>query len=121
MPVNHRYPVANLLAACRRYCDRTGRRVFVEYLLLDRVNDTPEDARRLAELLRDGRFHINLIEYNPTTGPDRASPPERRAAFLRALAERGVAASVRRSRGADIAAACGQLAGGAGADGPPGR
>jgi 23S rRNA (adenine2503-C2)-methyltransferase len=119
MPINHRYPVANLLAACRRYCDRTGRRVFVEYLLLDRVNDAPEDAHRLAELLRDGRFHINLIEYNPTTGPDRASPPQRRAAFLRALAERGVVASVRRSRGADIAAACGQLAGTGVGEGPP--
>jgi 23S rRNA (adenine2503-C2)-methyltransferase len=111
MPINARYPIPNLMAACRRYCDRTGRRVFIEYLLLDGVNDSPADARRLADLLRDGRFHVNLIEYNPTVGPDRGSPPERREAFRRALAKAGIEASVRRSRGADVAAACGQLAG----------
>jgi 23S rRNA (adenine2503-C2)-methyltransferase len=110
MPVNRRYPIANLIAACRRYCDRTGRRVFVEYLLLDGVNDAPADARRLAGLVRDGRFHVNLIEYNPTAGPFRASPPQRRDAFRRALAKAGIEASVRRSHGADVAAACGQLA-----------
>ena len=110
MPINLRYPIANLLAECRRYCDTTGRRVFIEYLLLDRVNDAPADARRLATLLRDGRFHVNLIEYNPTAGPYRASPPERREAFQRALARSGIEASLRRSRGADVAAACGQLA-----------
>jgi 23S rRNA (adenine2503-C2)-methyltransferase len=111
MPINRRYPIANLLAACRRYCDATGRRVFIEYLLLDGVNDRPEDARRLAGLMRDGRFHVNLIEYNPTSGPYRASPADRRGAFTRALAAAGIEASVRRSRGADVAAACGQLAG----------
>ncbi|MCU0307167.1 MAG: 23S rRNA (adenine(2503)-C(2))-methyltransferase RlmN [Thermoleophilia bacterium] len=110
MPVNKRYPVANLLAACRRYSDTTGRRVFIEYLLLDGVNDGPADAKRLAGLLRDGRFHVNLIEYNPTAGPFRGSPPERRERFASALAASGIVASVRRSRGADIAAACGQLA-----------
>jgi 23S rRNA (adenine2503-C2)-methyltransferase len=110
MPINARYPIPSLLAACRRYCDTTGRRVFVEYLLLDGVNDAPADARRLAGLLRDGRFHVNLIEYNPTAGPYRGSPPERRAAFVAALAGAGIEPSVRRSRGADIAAACGQLA-----------
>jgi 23S rRNA (adenine2503-C2)-methyltransferase len=110
MPVNARYPIASLLAAARRYCDRTGRRVFIEYLLLDGVNDSPADARRLARLLRDGRFHVNVIEYNPTGGGYRASPQSRREAFLRALADAGLEASVRRSRGADVAAACGQLA-----------
>jgi 23S rRNA (adenine2503-C2)-methyltransferase len=110
MPINRRYPIANLLAACRRYCDTTGRRVFIEYLLLDGVNDRPQDARRLAGLVRDGRFHVNLIEYNPTAGPYRASPPDRREAFAAAMTAAGVEPSVRRSRGADIAAACGQLA-----------
>ncbi|MGI9538750.1 MAG: 23S rRNA (adenine(2503)-C(2))-methyltransferase RlmN, partial [Miltoncostaeaceae bacterium] len=110
MPINVRYPIANLLAECRRYCDTTGRRVFVEYLLLDGVNDAPADARRLAALLRDGRFHVNLIEYNPTAGPYRASPTDRREAFEHALSRVGIEASVRRSRGADVAAACGQLA-----------
>ena len=111
MPINVRYPIANLLTACRRYRDRTGRRVFIEYLLLDGLNDAPADARRLAALLRDGDFHVNLIEYNPTSGPYRASPPERRARFADALAAEGLRPSLRRSRGADIAAACGQLAG----------
>jgi 23S rRNA (adenine2503-C2)-methyltransferase len=110
MPINARWPIASLLAACRRYCDTAGRRVFVEYLLLDGVNDAPADARRLAGLIRDGRFHVNLIDYNPTAGPFRASPPERRARFAGALAAAGIEASHRRSRGVDIAAACGQLA-----------
>lgn len=112
MPINARYPIANLLAECRRYCDSTGRRVFIEYLLLDGVNDGAADAKRLARLLRDGRFHVNIIEYNPTSGPYRASPQSRREVFLRALADAGLEASVRRSRGADVAAACGQLANG---------
>ncbi|MGD9695742.1 MAG: 23S rRNA (adenine(2503)-C(2))-methyltransferase RlmN [Thermoleophilia bacterium] len=118
MPINARYPIANLLGAARRYCDITGRRVFIEYLLLDGVNDGPGDARRLARLLRDGRFHVNVIEYNPTAGPYRASPQARREVFLRTLADNGLEASVRRSRGADVAAACGQLAG-AGRTAPP--
>jgi 23S rRNA (adenine2503-C2)-methyltransferase len=110
MPINRRYPIASLLSACRRYCDTTGRRVFIEYVLLDGVNDGQADARRLARLLRDGRFHVNVIEYNATEGPFRASPRDRREIFLRTLADAGLEASVRRSRGADVAAACGQLA-----------
>jgi len=109
MPVNHRYPIASLLSACRRYCDKTGRRVFIEYVLVDGVNDSIDDAKRLARLLRDGRFHVNLIEYNATGGEFRASRPERRERFLLALERAGLEASVRRSRGADVAAACGQL------------
>jgi len=110
MPINQRYPIASLLSACRRYCDKTGRRVFIEYVLLEGVNDSLEDAKRLAHLLRDGRFHVNLIEYNATGGDYRASRPERRERFLVALERAGLEASVRRSRGADVAAACGQLA-----------
>ena len=110
MPINNRWPIANLLAACRRYCDTTGRRVFIEYLLLDGVNDSAEDAKRLAGLMRDGRFHVNIIQYNPTDGPYRGSGSERRETFIAALAAHGISPSVRRSRGADIDAACGQLA-----------
>ncbi len=110
MPINNRWPIANLLAACRRYCDTTGRRVFIEYLLLDGVNDSTADARRLATLVRDGRFHVNLIQYNPTEGPHRGSSSTRRESFITALEQAGVIPSVRRSRGADIDAACGQLA-----------
>ena len=79
MPINARYPIASLLAACRRYCDTTGRRVFIEYLLLKGVNDSPADARRLARLLRDGRFHVNLIEYNAAGGDYTGSSYGRRA------------------------------------------
>ncbi|MDH3226509.1 MAG: 23S rRNA (adenine(2503)-C(2))-methyltransferase RlmN [Thermoleophilia bacterium] len=113
MPINARWPLANLMAACRRYCDQTRRRVMIEYLLMDGVNDQPSDALRLAELLANGRFHVNLIEYNPTAGPYRSSPADRRIAFAAALTRADVGVSIRRSRGADIAAACGQLAGGA--------
>lgn len=110
MPVNNRWPIANVLAACRRYADRTGRRVFIEYLLLEGVNDSPADARRLAAQLRDGRFHVNLIEYNATGGEYRGSSPDRVRRFSEELSGAGLFPSLRRSRGADIAAACGQLA-----------
>jgi 23S rRNA (adenine2503-C2)-methyltransferase len=110
MPVNRRYPLADLMAACRRYRERTSRRIFVEYLLLDGVNDSNREAEQLAGLLGGGGFHVNLIAYNPTGAGYTASPPERVAAFAQALAVRGVKASYRRSHGSDIAAACGQLA-----------
>ena len=102
MPINARYPIASLLAACRRYCDTTGRRVFIEYLLLDGVNDSTADARRLARLLRDGRFHVNLIEYNATDGAyTGSSSRSRREVFMRALADarpRGLGAALPRRR-----------------------
>jgi len=110
MPVNRRYPLSELMAACADYRDRTRRRIFVEYLLLDGVNDGDDQAAGLAALLGGDGFHVNLIAYNPTGGDLRASPPERVAAFARVLAARGVRASYRRSHGQDIDAACGQLA-----------
>ena len=110
MPINKRWPIANVLAQCRRYGDRTGRRVFIEYLMLEGVNDSVSDAKRLATILRDGRFHVNLIEYNATGGPYVGSSQERRRRFAEELESAGLYPSLRRSRGADIAAACGQLA-----------
>jgi 23S rRNA (adenine2503-C2)-methyltransferase len=110
MPVARRYPLAELMAACRGYRELTGRRVFIEYLLLDGVNDADGHAGQLARLLGPEGFHVNLIAYNPTAAGYRGSPPERVAAFAAVLAAHGLEASYRRSHGDDIKAACGQLA-----------
>jgi 23S rRNA (adenine2503-C2)-methyltransferase len=109
MPVNDRYPLAEVLAACERYRARRRRKVFVEYVMLDGVNDLPEHARELAELLDPRGYKINLIPYNPTGAYD-GSSPERIERFRAILAEHRLTATVRLTRGRDIDAACGQLA-----------
>jgi 23S rRNA (adenine2503-C2)-methyltransferase len=109
MPVNDRHPIAEVLAACDRYRARRRRRVFVEYVMLDGVNDLPEHARELAELLDPRVYKVNLIPYNPTGAYD-GSSPERIERFRAILAEHGLTATVRLTRGRDIDAACGQLA-----------
>ncbi len=110
MPVDRRFPLAELMAACADYRAWTRRRIFVEYLLLDGVNDADRQADELAALLGSDGYHVNLIAYNPTGGGLRASPPDRVAGFAARLAGRGVNASYRRSHGQEIDAACGQLA-----------
>jgi len=109
MPVNDRYPLSEVLAACDRYRARRRRRVFVEYVMLDGVNDLPEHARQLAELLDPRAYKVNLIPYNPTGAYD-GSSPERIERFRAILAEHRLTATVRLTRGRDIEAACGQLA-----------
>ena len=109
MPVNDRYPLADVLAECRRYFELRRRKVFVEYVMLDGVNDLPEHARELASLLDRRAYKVNLIPYNPTGAYD-GSSPERIERFRAILAEHGLAATVRLTRGRDIDAACGQLA-----------
>jgi 23S rRNA (adenine2503-C2)-methyltransferase len=110
MPVNDRYPLAEVLAACSRYmARRRGRKVFVEYVMLDGVNDHPEHARELASLLDWRQYKVNLIPYNPTGAYD-GSSPERIERFRAILAEHRLTATVRLTRGRDIDAACGQLA-----------
>jgi 23S rRNA (adenine2503-C2)-methyltransferase len=109
MPVNDRWPLAEVLAACERYRARRRRRVFVEYVMLDGVNDLPEHARQLAALLDPRAYKVNLIPYNPTGAFD-GSSPERIERFRAVLAEHGLTATVRLTRGRDIDAACGQLA-----------
>ncbi len=109
MPVNDRYPLADVLAACERYRAARRRKVFVEYVMLDGVNDLPEHARELAELLDPRGYKVNLIPYNPTGAYD-GSSPERIERFRAILAEHRLAATVRLTRGRDIDAACGQLA-----------
>ncbi len=110
MPLNRKYPLNDLLAACRAYPLRGRERLTFEYVLLDDINDSDSDAARLADLLRGIRSKVNLIPYNP--GPElsyRPSPLERVLAFQQVLAQRGVPVFIRISRGQDIAAACGQL------------
>jgi 23S rRNA (adenine2503-C2)-methyltransferase len=109
MPVNDRYPLPDVLAACRQHWERTKRRVFVEYVMLAGVNDSPVQAQLLGELLGRDAFKVNLIPYNPTGMYD-ASPRGTIGAFKAELDHARVPATVRLTRGRDIAAACGQLA-----------
>jgi 23S rRNA (adenine2503-C2)-methyltransferase len=111
MPVNDRYPLVDVLEACRRWHERRRRQVFVEYLMLDGVNDRYDQAIALAAVLVPRHaFKVNLIPYNPTDAPYRGSGRAAIAAFRSALEERGVRTTVRLTRGRDIDAACGQLA-----------
>ena len=111
MPVDKKWNIAALMDAVRRFPSRQGRRVTFEYVLLRDVNDSDEDAARLAALLQDLPVKVNLIPYNENPGLGFGDPgPERVAAFRKALDARGITALVRKNRGRDIAAACGQLA-----------
>jgi len=116
MPVNERYPLAEVVEACRAFYARKRRRVFVEYVMLAGVNDRYEQALALARALaptREGEpkmFKVNLIPYNPTDSSYRGSSRESIAAFRTALEAHGIPATVRLTRGRDIDAACGQLA-----------
>ncbi|HEX7298141.1 MAG TPA: 23S rRNA (adenine(2503)-C(2))-methyltransferase RlmN [Solirubrobacteraceae bacterium] len=109
MPVNDRYPLADVLAACRRFYEAKRRMVFVEYVMLAGVNDRYEQALALARVLDPKMFKVNLIPYNPT-GMYEGSGREAIAAFKAVLEEHGLHATVRLTRGRDIDAACGQLA-----------
>ena len=113
VPLNKKYPIAELLAACNRYLDRAPRDfITFEYCMLDGVNDTPAHAEALVEISRRVSCKFNLIPFNPfpESGLTR-SPRERVTAFARVLQDAGVVTTVRKTRGDDIAAACGQLAG----------
>ena len=124
VPPARRISIASLMAASLVYQERTGRRVTYEYTLLDGVNDDPALARRLAVLLRGQRCHVNLIPFNPYPGARFvAAPPPVLRAFRDVLRGAGVPATIRRTRGRDIAGACGQLQAGmlsAGASEPRG-
>lgn len=110
MPINKRWPIGELLKACRAYPLPNRRRLTVEYVMLDRVNDSQQDAKRLVGLLHGIRCKINLIPFNAAPDlPDRASPRERVEAFQRILHDAGFTATIRESRGWDISAACGML------------
>lgn len=110
MPVNRRYPISELLAACRRFPLAERRRITFEYVLLRDVNDSEEDARRLAKLLRGIRSKVNLIPFNPFPGTEFKRPDDSAVRrFQKILLDHHYTAPVRESRGRDISAACGQL------------
>jgi 23S rRNA (adenine2503-C2)-methyltransferase len=110
MPVNDRYPLADVLAACREYYAHKRRMVFVEYVMLAGVNDSFVQAKQLAEVLDPRMFKVNLIPFNPSGSPYEGSSPKAIEAFRGELERLGIGATVRLTRGRDIAAACGQLA-----------
>lgn len=122
MPVNRGWGLDELLAACRRFPLPVRQRITFEYVLLDGVNDTPDDARRLVKLLSGIRAKVNLIPLNPAPGIPFERPSDAAVnRFAKILAERGVTVSVRKSRGRDIRAACGQLITDTGRTVSPGR
>jgi len=110
MPVNQKYPVAELMEACAYYCERKKQMITFEYILIEGVNDAPTEARLLADRARHLRAKINLIPYNSVEGLpwNRPSEPAQEE-FLAILRDRGIAATIRREKGHDIDAACGQL------------
>ncbi len=110
MPVNRKWPLAELLAACRAYPLRTWEKLTFEYVLLGGFNDSPDDARRVAKLLAGLRCKVNLIPWNPGELPYQPPDAARTEAFREILVAKGVPTFVRYSRGQDIMAACGQLA-----------
>ena len=110
VPPNRKYPLAAILDACRRFPLKARSRITFEYVLLDGVNDTPEDARRLVKLLSGIKSKVNLIPLNPAPGIPYSRPSDIRVdRFAQILADRHITVSVRKSRGQDIRAACGQL------------
>jgi 23S rRNA (adenine2503-C2)-methyltransferase len=110
MPINRKYPIEDLLAACARYPLRPWEHLTFEYVLLGGFNDAPEDARRVAQLLGNLRAKVNLIPWNPGELPYKKPDEARIEEFRHILDEKGVRAFVRYSRGQDVMAACGQLA-----------
>ncbi len=114
VPMNKRYPISEIMAATRRYADKTGRIPNIEYCLLNGINDSDAQARLLAELMRGFRAHVNLIPYNSIgtglSGVEYSQPPQERLdSFLTILRDAGVHAQFRKARGEDVNAACGQL------------
>ena len=113
VPINRKYPIKELLAACKRYIGKEGRRkVTIEYVLLDGVNDSPAHARALAKLLANVPSKVNLIPFNPfPNSPYRCSSPETITHFSEIVQQAGLITTTRKTRGGDIDAACGQLVG----------
>lgn len=110
MPINRKYPIEKLLAACRAYPLRPWEKLTFEYVLLGGFNDSPEDARRVAKLVSNLRAKVNLIPWNPGDLPYQEPDSQRIEAFRTILSDKGLPVFVRHSRGQDVMGACGQLA-----------
>jgi 23S rRNA (adenine2503-C2)-methyltransferase len=122
VPINRKYSIEELLGACRRFPLKRRERITFEYVMLKDVNDTPEDARRLVRLLTGIKGKVNLLPLNEAAGIPFERPSDAAVnRFARILSERGVTVSVRKSRGRDIRAACGQLITDSSRDAAPGR
>jgi 23S rRNA (adenine2503-C2)-methyltransferase len=110
VPVNKKYPIGELIEACREYFARSGRRVSFEYALFDGVNDSLQQAQKLADIIQDLNCHVNLISANNVANQKmQPSPRSRVLAFQQELKNRGINCTLRQSRGQDIDAGCGQL------------
>jgi 23S rRNA (adenine2503-C2)-methyltransferase len=111
IPINKRWPIAELLGACRDYTSETGRKVFIAWTLIEGANDSDDHALRLAELLKGMAVHVNLIPLNPTEDFEGRPPSEERTlAFMRIVRDTaGVPVTIRQRRGIDVGAGCGQL------------
>jgi 23S rRNA (adenine2503-C2)-methyltransferase len=110
MPINRRYNLETLLAACDYYAKHKKQRLTFEYILIENVNDSPDQARRLGRIARRLGAKVNLIPYNTVQGLPWSRPsPEQQELFLSILRQAGVPATLRREKGHDIDAACGQL------------
>jgi 23S rRNA (adenine2503-C2)-methyltransferase len=110
VPVNRKFTLEDLIAACKRFPLAKRRRIMFEYVMLDGVNDTPEDARRLVRLLAGIKAKVNLLPLNEAPGIPFTRPSDDRVnAFAQILVDHDLVVTVRRSRGRDIRAACGQL------------
>jgi 23S rRNA (adenine2503-C2)-methyltransferase len=122
VPINRKYGLKELLDVCRRFPVKRRERITFEYVLLNEVNDTPDDARRLVRLLHGIRGKVNLLPLNEAAGIPFDRPSDERVnRFARILSDHGVTVSVRKSRGRDIRAACGQLITETQKAQPPGR
>src|SRR5690606_8191361 len=110
VPLNRKYPIAEVVSACQEYAAATRRRITFEYVMIDGVTDTRRQSQALVDVAGDLLCHVNLIPLNPVpeTGLHR-SPQERIAAFARHLRKAGIPTTIRKERGTDIQAACGQL------------
>lgn len=110
MPINHRYPLDELLRACRIYTNKTNKRITFEYALIQDVNDTPSHAKELSDQIKDILCHVNLIPLNKVNERDfKGTDRSRGKIFQKILKENGIEATIRRELGSDIDAACGQL------------